>query len=116
MEKRSADFLANWNNWDKELDELAKIHRKQSYFKVSGQYDTFDNIRATIWQNKADKAGVITGAIWRPQWSYQSIISKEKYQGGWIFVIKSAPPLVNGIMWSSVSFIKGSCCLQQRHI
>jgi len=27
---------------------------------------------------------------------------------GWMFSIKSLPPLLNGIMWSSVNFISGS--------
>lgn len=37
-------------------------------------------------------------------------------QSGWIFEISSVPPFDTGNMWSSVSFISGSCLLQQRHM
>jgi len=40
---------------------FAEKHRKQSYFKVTGQYDSFDNIRASIFEHKSP---VILGVIW----------------------------------------------------
>src|SRR3990167_5991989 len=39
------------------------------YTFVKGQYDLFDNIRATIWANKEKKQGVITGCLWRSIWT-----------------------------------------------
>lgn len=43
--------------------EKAKKHRKQSYFSVTGQYDAFDNIRASIWKFRAEKQAVAIGVI-----------------------------------------------------
>lgn len=37
----------DYTNWER-YDPLAHSYRKQSYFQVTGQYDVFDNIRATI--------------------------------------------------------------------
>lgn len=69
---KSRNFLANWNNWNN-LDDLLKIatkHVKQSYFKVDGSYDTFDNFRAALWQHRAEKRSIYTGCVWRSNWTY----------------------------------------------
>lgn len=63
------NIIANWENWPKHLDETAYAYRKQSYFKVTGQYDLFDDIRATLWNERAEKRIAITGALWRYEWT-----------------------------------------------
>ena len=77
--RESRDFLANWENWPKELDEKAQKHRKQSFFTVDGYADIFDAIRASIWQHRAEKRSILTGALWEDKWTYApgGIIPKE---------------------------------------
>jgi hypothetical protein len=61
---KTRDFLADWENWPSNLDIKAAIHRKKTYATCKGQYDAFDNIRATLWLNRAKKQGVIMGVVW----------------------------------------------------
>ena len=63
------DKAANWENWPQETDQEAARHKKRSYFGVTGQYDTFDNLRATLWQNRAEERSVIAGCVWRNEWT-----------------------------------------------
>lgn len=63
------DFVANPANWPAELDELAKEHKKASFFDVDGPYDTFDNIRSALYLNRLEKASVLAGALWRRNWT-----------------------------------------------
>ena len=55
--------------WSPELREIAQKHRKESYLKVDGPYDLFDNLRATLWKNREEKRSVVTGALWRDAWT-----------------------------------------------
>ncbi len=48
---------------------LAADHRKASYFDVDGPHDTFDNIRNVIWQNRSEHRSVLTGTLWRKEWT-----------------------------------------------
>lgn len=67
--RKSRDFVANWNNWKLDLLlPLASKRLKKSYFKVGGQYDTFDNLRVALWSNKEAKRSIYTGCTWRPGW------------------------------------------------
>lgn len=59
--------LNNWKNVD-DLKELAKLHKKSSYFSTEGPYDTFDNIRAILWAEKIERRSVFTGISWHPIW------------------------------------------------
>jgi len=52
------------NNWPKELFDKALGHKKQSYFKLDGQYDYFDDIRAFLWMNRAKKQVPVIGVEW----------------------------------------------------
>jgi len=64
------NFIANWNNW-LHLNELLRIaarHKKQSFLKVDGPYDTFDNFRAALWVGKDEGKSIYTGCVWRPGW------------------------------------------------
>lgn len=69
LSESNRDFVANWKNWAAELDVVAKEYRKGSYLSVAGQYDLFDDIRATLWAERAEKRIAITGALWRPEWT-----------------------------------------------
>lgn len=64
------EFVANPANWPIELDELAKSHKKASFFDVDGPYDMFDNIRSTLYLNRLEKASVLAGALWRKNWTF----------------------------------------------
>jgi hypothetical protein len=82
---KSRDYIANWNNWKlDQLIPLAQQHRKQSYFKADGPFDTFDNFRSHLWANRFEKSSIYTGATWRPGWLYakDGIIPRHPIAGG----------------------------------
>lgn len=76
---KGRDYVANWENWDAKLDNLAGEYAAASYFKVDGAYDIFDNFRVALWQHRELKRSIVTGAVWRPQWNSapKGIIPKE---------------------------------------
>lgn len=63
-----------------DIDQKAKNHAKQSYFKIEGQYSVFDNLRAALWQNRATQRSIFTGCTWREGWTYDpgGIVPKEE--------------------------------------
>lgn len=63
------DQMADWKNWDSDLDQIAQFNRKASYFEVDGPFDPFDNIRARLWQHRDEKNSVICGVEWHPEWT-----------------------------------------------
>ncbi len=63
------DTIANWKNWSESLDANAVKHRKGAFFEVDGHDSLFDSIRATMWQNRAEKRTVFAGVYWQPLWS-----------------------------------------------
>lgn len=67
---KDRNFIADWNNWPQTLDALAAQRKAPSFFSVTGQNDTFDNIRSVLWQNKQTglKSGVIFGTYWKADW------------------------------------------------
>ncbi len=67
---RGRDFLANWVNWPDHLKTKAAPQQKQTYFAVDGRYDIFDNIKTRIWQFREEKRAIVTGALWREEWTY----------------------------------------------
>lgn len=66
----SRDFVANWTNWPQELKNKAAIHKKQNYFSVEGPYDLFDDIRASLWGYRLELRSIMTGVLWRPEWTH----------------------------------------------
>lgn len=68
------DYIANWENWPADLSESAIAQKKKTFFAVDGVFDTFDNIRASLWKGKSKKQIVITGALWRQEWTDSTII------------------------------------------
>ncbi|QGH73117.1 MAG: cysteine protease [Podoviridae sp. ctviO18] len=101
---KSRDFIANWKNWP--LDVLlpkAEFHKKESYFNVlDSGYDTFDDIRAALWNNKDQMQSVYTGCVWRQGWLFtkDGIIKPSEGGVGHAFkvagqvIIKGVPYLV----------------------
>jgi len=71
LDTNTQDYLADWTNWPSGLDEIAAIHKKQSYFKIfkRGHKDYFDAIRASLWQFKGKNQSIITGLIWCREWT-----------------------------------------------
>ena len=51
---------------------MAEKHRKKSYFSVTGPYDSFDNVRATIWKYREEKRAVLLGVIF--SWKLEDYI------------------------------------------
>ena len=70
------DFIANSDNWNRNLDEGAKQFKKFSYFKADNQNDLFDSIRAVLWENKEKKRLVMTGANVKSGWFDSPVVSK----------------------------------------
>lgn len=51
-------------NYPEEYKQKALAHIKQSYVKVTGPYDAYDDIRATIWKFRKEKRAVAFGLNW----------------------------------------------------
>lgn len=60
LENKPASFLRRIENWP-DLYDKAIVHKKGSYFDVKGPYDSFDDIRASIFKFKS---GVLIGVVW----------------------------------------------------
>lgn len=80
LQNKDRDFLAHLENWieppgDQKL-LLSGNYRKNSFFTVDGQKDTFDNFRRALWQNIAQKRAIITGCLWDSTWFGNKVISK----------------------------------------
>lgn len=83
MGEKGEAYVSDWRNWSASFDELAKKHKKASYWEIEPkQYDLFDSIRATLWANRALEQGAITGTYWRNGWDDRAMIPKQKAEGG----------------------------------
>lgn len=70
LENQPRDFLANWNNWPRELDAIAAQFKKYSYFAVENfSTDLFDSIRVTLWDNATNKESILAGSDWFAEWN-----------------------------------------------
>ena len=69
LSRDGRNTVANWENWDKKYDMDAISHKKEAFFSVDGQYDMFDNIRATLWRWRNEKRSIATGIKWRSEWT-----------------------------------------------
>lgn len=116
----SRDEIADPKNWTL-LEVLAGKHRKDSFLKITGDYDLFDNIRAAMWKSKQefektkDHSKIklpITGANWKQAWTIADggIVPTKKVNGkgfGHAFVLNGvvrkngelmlSAPLSNGL-------------------
>lgn len=62
--------LRDMRKFPKELKNKAAEYKKKAYFEVDGQHDLFDNMRATLWANRGERRSILTGALWRNEWTY----------------------------------------------
>lgn len=65
-------YILDERNWPSDIDTFAQLHKKETYFAVTGQYDAFDNIRCALWQHRDNKSSIVTGAVWKNGWLDQS--------------------------------------------
>lgn len=89
-------LIENPDNWDKGLDEKAKIHRKNAYFDCDQGKDKFESILSVMWEsyqkflvtkNKSDLRPVSCGFYWFGEMQYAPNgivpnISKPKKEAG----------------------------------
>jgi len=80
--ERTRDFMADYANWQPELERVAKPYRKKSYAFIDPYIgtDLFDTIRIVLYKGKS----VFTGALWRDSWTYAAggLIPKEYEANG----------------------------------
>ena len=60
--------LRNWKHWDLVNEINAKFHKKQTYLSIKGN-NTFNAIRQALWNGREKKQLVMTGMLWRPEWT-----------------------------------------------
>ena len=63
------EIWANWANYDKKLDDMAAIHKKESFAFVHGPHDFFDDCRLTMYRNVDKKQTIFTGTMWCEEWT-----------------------------------------------
>lgn len=82
VDNRDSYFLRRIENYPKELEKKAFVHMKKSYVLVDGQYDHFDNIRATLWKYKknGENRGVVMGCKFG--WDSDDVILESGVRGG----------------------------------
>jgi len=73
LDDKNRDFLANWANWDSELDLPAQYHEKKTYWSVDNGFEGF---RMALYLNKT---AILTGVLWCNEWTYSEggIINKK---------------------------------------
>lgn len=77
LENEPDSFLRRIANWPGYLKEKAGEHRKKAFLKITGPYDHYDNIRATIWHfwmKFGEKRGIVSGIKW--QWGIDEFLLK----------------------------------------
>jgi hypothetical protein len=65
LETKDAGFLRDFANWPAGLTGPAAHQLEKSFLKITGPYDHYDNIRASIWQFRNEKRAVIFGMNWK---------------------------------------------------
>lgn len=61
LKDKDDKFLRDFKNWPIDLRQKALEHKKKSFIKVEGQYDSYDNVRATIFKFKCP---IVMGLNW----------------------------------------------------
>ena len=77
VDSKPSDFLRDIENWKAITPNLTELYRKQSYFKVTGQYNAFDNARTALHKFKSP---IGTGVLWG--WSLSRTLLDTIPQGG----------------------------------
>lgn len=80
LDNSNRDKIANWNNWPTGIELYATRYKKMSYFSIAGQYTTFDNFRAVLWQNRAEERAIVTGVTWQNHWTGNARITDDNGQ------------------------------------
>jgi len=82
--------LRRLESYPREWLKKAIKHKKKSYFKISGRYDHFDNIRASIWKYREEKRAIEIGLIFGwplPQYKLDTVqqqgFGHAMYVTGW---------------------------------
>lgn len=70
LENKTPEFLREFSNWPGHLLPLAGFHKKKTYWKITGPYDHYDNIRAALYFFRNEKRGVVSGVVW--QWPVET--------------------------------------------
>lgn len=73
--------VVNWGDIKKLLDKAIK-HKKQSFFWVTGNYDHFDNIKATLWKFKDEDRAIVFGTLWDNEWLFDTRIIQNVAKSG----------------------------------
>lgn len=70
-------YLRRIENWPRKMFDKAFPQKKKAYVFVTGPYDHFDNIRATIWYwfTKGEKRGVLLGVAWG--WPIEQVVMED---------------------------------------
>ena len=79
-ENKTADFLRDINNWA-DLKDLAIKHKKKAFVSVVGQYNNFDDIRASLYYFRNEKRSVIIGVLWN--WNLSDVFLTKKSGNGY---------------------------------
>ena len=61
----------DWKKWPVNLSKIGVERAKKSYFDIEWGFDTFDNMRAVMWASRAEKRSILTGCIWRMNWTHE---------------------------------------------
>lgn len=56
--------LRDLDMWKGGYKDIRGAYRKKTYFKVTGPYKPFDNIRSAIWKFREQKQAVALGVLW----------------------------------------------------
>lgn len=79
-DEKDATFLRHFENWPENLRNKALVHAKKSYVAVTGPYDAFDNIRASMWLYRTECRLVTFGVTFG--WNIADVYLEEVVRGG----------------------------------
>ena len=119
------DFLANWNNYPKQLDMYARSEDDLSYFKIDGPNTAFQNILSTLYMHRQERRAISFGLFWHSAWTeaaggiIPSIMPNDADGGGHnMFIvgkktINSIPYLILQQSWGDTAGDKGFYYFQE---
>jgi len=73
--------LRVFSNYSDTTHREALKYRKKSFFAVTGDGDSFDNIKRTIWKYREEKRGIMIGVIW--SWRLSDFFLAQPAQSGY---------------------------------
>ncbi len=72
-DKDKVRYIKNFPNLN-DLYQIAIGQRKKAYVEISGKYDHYDNVRATLWKYRNEKRGAVMGLDWH--WNIYDYVLK----------------------------------------